>query len=291
MRRYGRIAHMFKALLARLGAASRVAIPDDLWQQAIEHLPYIAALDAVDRARLRALCEELLAEKEMSAAGELELDSQMQVLIAIQACLPILNLGIDWYRGWTSIVVYPSEFVVPRHITDEDGVVHEFEEPISGESWDGGPLIVSWDDVQQAADADATWGYNVVIHEFTHKLDMLNGEPDGTPPFDRRLHPELEPATWRDALDDAFERFNAELDLIAAELPPGLDPDSEDADAHYAHLPLDPYAAQDEGEFFAVSSEQFFVDPERLQRAFPEWYALLAKFFRQDPLARLKPAP
>jgi hypothetical protein len=119
---------------------------------------------------------------------------------------------------------------------------------------------------------------------------MLNGDPDGMPPFDRRLHPDLDPETWRQALDDAYERFNAELDLIAAELPPGIDPDSEQADLHYAHLPLDPYAAHDEGEFFAVSSEQFFVDPERLQRAFPEWYALLVKFFRQDPLSRLAPA-
>jgi MtfA peptidase len=282
---------MFKALLARLGAASRVAIPEDLWQQAVEHLTYIADLDKVDRARLRALCEQLLAEKEMAAAGELELDARMQVLIAIQACLPILNLGIDWYRGWTSIVVYPSEFVVPRQVTDEDGVVHEYEEPISGEAWDGGPLIVSWADVEGAADDDASWGYNVVIHEFTHKLDMLNGDPDGMPPFDRKLHPDLDPDVWRDALDDAFERFNAELDLIAAELPPGVDPDSAEADPHYVHLPLDPYAAQDEGEFFAVSSEQFFVDPVRLQRAFPEWYAQLARFFRQDPLARLRPAP
>lgn len=272
-----------------MGAASRVAIPDDLWQQVVEHLPYIAVLDGVDRARLRTLCEELLADKEMSAAGDLELDSQMQVIIAVQACLPILNLGIDWYRGWTGIVVYPSEFVVPREVTDEDGVVHEYEEPISGEAWEGGPLIVSWADVHDRTDADpdATWGYNVVIHEFTHKLDMLNGDADGLPPFDRALHPQLDPATWQATLDDAFERFNAELDLIAADVPPELDPDSEDADVYYAHLPLDPYAAHDAGEFFAVSSEQFFIDPERLQRAFPDWYALLSQFFRQDPLARL----
>lgn len=280
---------MFKSLLSRLGAASRVAIPDDLWQAAVEHLPYVAALDEVDRGRLRSLAEELLAEKEMAAAGGLELDSAMQVLIAVQACVPVLNLGIDWYRGWTSIVVYPSEFRVPREIVDDDGVVHEYTDTIAGEAWDGGPLILSWTDAR-GGDADAIWGYNVVIHEFTHKIDMLNGDPDGVPPFDRRLHAGLDPDAWRAALEDAFERFNAELDLIAAELPPGMDPDSEEADPHYAHLPLDPYAAQDEGEFFAVSSEQFFVDPVRLQRAFPDWYAQLAQFFRQDPLASRTPA-
>lgn len=291
------MTHMFKSLLARLGAAGSVAIPEPLWQATVTHLPFIAALDDVDRARLRTLAEQLLAEKEMSGAGDLELTAPMQVLIAAQACLPILNLGIDWYRGWTSIVVYPAQFQVPREIVDDDGVVHEYTDTISGEAWDGGPLIVSWADVPGAEDGrpdhndddvddESQWSYNVVIHEFTHKLDMLNGEPDGVPPFDRRLHADIRPGGWRDALNDAFERFNAELDLIAAELPPGIDPDDEAADPHYAHLPLDPYAAQDPGEFFAVSSEQFFVEPARLQRAFPDWYAQLAQFFRQDPLAR-----
>ncbi len=277
---------MFKSLLARLGAASRVAIPDDLWLATVTSLPYVAALDDIDQARLRTLSERLLAEKEMSAAGGLELDSPMQVLIAVQACLPILNLGIDWYRGWSSIVVYPSEFLVSRETTDDSGVVHEYTEPISGEAWEGGPLIVSWEDIQGIEPSNSAWSYNVVIHEFTHKLDMLNGAPDGVPPFDRELHPTIDPNEWRSALHDAFERLNAEIDLIVEELPAEVDPDSNEVDAHYAHLPLDPYAGQDEGEFFAVSSEQFFVNPVRLQQAFPDWYAQLALFFRQDPLAR-----
>ncbi len=276
---------MLKTLLARLGAADRVEIADDLWQQALARLPYAAALGAADRARLRALCEQLLARKEMAAGADLELTAAIQVQIAVQACLPILNLGIDWYRGWTSIVVYPSEFVAPRRVTDDDGVVHEYDEPISGEAWEGGPLVVSW----HATDDEATpggWSHNVVIHEFTHKLDMLNGDADGLPPFDRNLHPQLDARRWRATLADAFERFGAELDLIESELPADVDPDSAEADAYYAHLPLDPYAAQDEGEFFAVSSEQFFVDPERLARAFPDWYELLVQFFCQDPRAR-----
>lgn len=279
---------MFKSLLARLGAASRVAVPDDLWRMAVMSLPFIAALDDDDRQRLRSLSESLLAEKEMSAAGGLELDATMQVLIAVQACLPILNLGIDWYRGWSSIVVYPSEFLVAREITDDSGVVHEYTEPISGEAWDGGPLIVSWEDAHGAADSAAAWSYNVVIHEFTHKLDMLNGEADGMPPFDRELHADIDVGTWRATLEDAFERLNAEIDLIIEEMPADIDPDSVDADSHFAHLPLDPYAGQDEGEFFAVSSEQFFVNPVRLQQAFPDWYVQLVLFFRQDPLARVQ---
>jgi len=287
VRACGRIGHMLKTLLARLAGADRVEIGDDLWQQALERLPCAAALAAGDRDRLRALCQQLLARKEMAAAAGLELTAAIQVQIAVQACLPILNLGIDWYRGWTSIVVYPSDFVAPRRITDDDGVVHEYDEPISGEAWEGGPLVVAW---SAAGDDHASaWSHNVVIHEFAHKLDMLNGDADGLPPFDRSLHPKLDARRWRATLADAFERFGAELDLIESDLPADVDPDSSAADPYYAHLPLDPYAAQDEGEFFAVSSEQFFVDPQRLARAFPDWYGLLAQFFRQDPRARAAP--
>lgn len=275
---------MFKTLLARLGAASTVAIPDDLWESTLASLPFVARLTAGERARLRTLAEQLLGEKEMAAAGGLELTAAMQVAIAVQACLPILDLGIGWYRGWTSIVVYPGEFLVPRTLTDDDGVVHEFVEPIAGEAWDGGPLLLSWDDAQRS-DGDLGLAYNVVIHEFAHKIDLLDGDADGVPPFTRSSHPQLDPQRWTEVLADAFERFNAELELIELELPPGLDPDDEAADRYYAHLPLDPYAAQDEGEFFAVSSEAFFVDPARLRAAFPDWYALLAAFYKRDPLA------
>jgi hypothetical protein len=288
--RYGTISHMFKALLNRLGAAPGVAIPDPLWQGAVAHLPFIAALDDDELARLRTLTEQLLADKEMGATGGLELSAEMQVVIAVQACLPILNLGIGWYRGWSGIVVYPAEFQVPREIVDDDGVVHEFTDTLAGEAWDGGPLLLSWADAAGLQPQDGPWSINVVIHEFTHKIDMLNGDPDGCPPLNRQLHAGIDPRLWQQALTDAYERFCAELDLLAEELPAGIDPDSGEADAYFARLPLDPYAAQDEGEFFAVSSEQFFVDPARLQDAFPEWYALLAAFFRQDPAQRLKRA-
>jgi hypothetical protein len=274
---------MLKSLLRRLGADRAVAIPDTQWAAALAQIAFVQRLGDEERARLRSLCEHFLAAKEMSAAGGLELTADMQINIAIQACLPILNLGLAWYRGWTGIVVYPAEFLVPRRLTDEDGVVHEYTEPIAGEAWEGGPLLLSWDDAQQAG-RDLGSAYSVVIHEFTHKLDMLSGDADGCPPFDPKLHGQLDPARWRAVLQDAFERLNAELDLIETELPLGVDPESDAADPYYAQLPLDPYAAHSEGEFFAVSSETFFIDPARLLAAFPQWYALLVAFFRQDPL-------
>lgn len=260
-----------------------VAIPDELWQSTLSELPFAVRLSGDERVRLRGLAGRLIADKQMSAAADLELTASIQVNIAIQACLPILNLGLDWYRGWSSIVVYPGEFLVPRSVADEDGVVHEYVEPITGEAWEGGPLLLSWEDAQRTV-TDSGAAYSVVIHEFVHKIDLLNGAADGLPPFSGELHVDLDAERWLRVLDDSFDRFLAELELIEAELPDDVDPDSEQADRHYSHLPFDAYAAQDEAEFFAVSSEAFFVEPARLQRAFPAWYALLAGFFRQDPL-------
>ena len=274
---------MLKGLIGRF-ARAQASIPDDLWDSTLRAVPFLARLNDDERVRLRVLAERLLGEKEMAGAAGLELTAAMQVHIAAQASLPILNLGFEWYRGWSSIVVYPSEFLVPRSVTDDAGVVHEYTEPISGEAWDGGPLLLSWEDAQLSNATDGA-AYSVVIHEFTHKIDLLNGDADGIPPFAPALHRNIGAADWQATLQDAHETFIAELELVESELPADVDPDSSDADRYYAHLPLDPYAAQDAGEFFAVSSETFFVEPARLQAAFPHWYALLAAFFRQDPLA------
>jgi MtfA peptidase len=276
---------MLKTFFKRLTGTATVAIPQDLWAEAVRQLPFLARLDDDELAELRAMTGELLGIKEMAGAGDLELNAAMQVNIALQACLPVLNLGLDWYRGWSSIVVYPDEFLVPRSVTDEAGVVHEYVEPISGEAWERGPLVLSWADAQRSVTAGGA-AYAVVIHEFVHKIDLLDGQADGVPPFSSDLHPNLTRSRWDSVLDDAFNRFNAELELIESELPSGIDPDDDEADRYYARLPIDTYAAQDPAEFFAVSSEAFFVEPARLRQVFPEWYALLGEFFRQDPLSR-----
>jgi len=132
-----------------------------------------------DSPKLKDLALLFLAEKQFTAAHGFELTDAMRVSIAAQACLPILELGLDWYRGWTGIVVYPGDFRVRRSEVDEDGVVHEWDDELAGEAMPGGPVVISWD----AAAYDSH--INVVIHEFAHKLDMLDGVADGMPP----LHP------------------------------------------------------------------------------------------------------
>ena len=238
-----------------------VSLPDALWQEVIAALPFLDRLSADELARLRRLSEDFLAEKEFTSAGGLELTDAMCVSIAVQGCLPVLNLGLRPYRDWVGVVVYPDEFVIPRSVEDEFGVVHEYDDVASGEAWEGGPLLVSWRDAQMAGE-----GYNVVIHEFAHKLDMLNGEADGVPP----LPPDIARAEWEEALLAAYDDFCARVDDAERR---GID-----------DLPLDPYAAEHPGEFFAVMSESFFEMPDVLAAEYPALYTLFCRFYRQDPL-------
>jgi len=219
----------------------RTAITAERWASTLAGLPF-------------------LDEKEFSTAGGLELSDEICISIAAQGCLPILKLGLSAYRDWLGIVVYADQFVVPRQIADENGVVHEYDDVLSGEAWEGGPLIISWHDVQLAGA-----GYNVVIHEFAHKLDMLNGEADGMP----ALHSGLTEEEWIAVFSAAYQDFCRRLD------------DGEET-------LIDPYAGDDPAEFFAVFSESFFELPEVVDREYPALYALLKRYYLQDPLARLK---
>jgi Mlc titration factor MtfA (ptsG expression regulator) len=245
-------------------------LPDALWSEALAALPFIDALEPDEKARLRALCQAFLGEKEFTTAGGLELTDAMCVSIAAQGCLPILNLGLDWYGDWVGIVVYPDEFIIPRRVEDEFGVIHEYADVASGEAWAGGPLLISWRDAQMAGD-----GYNVVIHEFAHKLDMRSGEADGVPP----LPAGLPRRDWEAVLLAAYDDFCARVDEAEAR-----------GEAYFASFcettVLDPYAAESPGEFFAVASETFFEAPEILQTAYPALYAQMSRFYRQDPAAR-----
>lgn len=277
---------MFRWLMGQGAGRRKVAkelarISEDSWRSAVAALPFLKGLSVREDAALRQRAAWLLASKNFSGAQGLELTDEIMLFIAIQAGLPILELDPALYEGWTDIVVYPGGFLIPRSDMDESGVVHEYMQPASGEAWEGGPLILSWEDVHGAAIQRT----NVVIHEFAHKLDLYAGEADGMPALG--AHRDLRPAHWRWVLQDAYERFSQALDAVENAIAPHIDPESEEADPWFDSLPLDPYAATDEAEFFAVSSEAFFVDPEPLARALPQWYGLLSQYYRQDPLKRL----
>lgn len=236
----------------------RVRLPAGLWRAVVARHPVFGGLPPEALERLRQLAILFRHEKQFSAAGGATLDEDLCLAIAAQACLPILELGLDWYRGWVSVIVYPAEFV-PRHeYVDEAGVVHATRRPLSGESWPRGPVILS------AADAEASGGgFNVVIHELAHKLDMLNGAVDGFPP----LHRGMSAGVWSTVFSEAYRDFGARVR------------------AGFSGA-IDPYAAESPGEFFAVLSEVFFEIPWELKGYYPAVYDQLAAFYRQDPAAR-----
>src|SRR5687767_5840692 len=163
---------------------------DSLWEKATRGLTFLPQDE-----RLKALVLLFLAEKEFTSAHAFPLTDEIRVAIAAQACLPILELGLDWYQGWHGVVVYPGDFRVQRTETDEHGVVHEWDDELAGEAMPGGPVVISWD----AAANDPAM--NVVIHEFAHKLDMVNGAADGMPP----LHAGMDRRAWHRVFSEAYE--------------------------------------------------------------------------------------
>lgn len=189
------------------------------------------------------------------------MDSAMRVSIAAQACLLILNLDLDYYRGWSEIIVYPDSFITQRNELDANGLVHESRRVLAGESWERGPVIISWSDANQSKRHGQA--SNVIIHEFAHKLDMLNGVANGMPP----LHANMVRENWTASLSQAYEKLGQQLQ-------------------YFGYSEIDPYAAENPAEFFAVLSEVFFEQPEKLHSVYPLAYEQLAQFYRQNPIRR-----
>ena len=264
------------------------AIPEGLWQDVLAAYPFLARLDEPRRRRLRCLSAAFLDAKEFHGAQGLQVTDAMALAVAAQACLPLVDLASDtrpervlaWYDDFVGIVMQPAAVRAARTRQDEDGVVHEYEEELSGEAMDGGPVMLSWDAVAEAGNS-AGDGFNVVIHEFAHKIDLKDGEVDGCPPLPDGFMGHARAArartAWRDVFDAALRDFAARVE--AADRFPGL------VEAPW----LDPYAAHSSGEFFAVVVEAYWVNPERLALEFPGLMPWLDAFFRPRPRDVLRP--
>lgn len=246
-------------MLSALFGRPEPALDETAWREVLA-LPVFAGLSAAEVDRLRERALGILAEKRFSGAGGAEVDAYMRTVIASFAALPVLELGPAAYGDWREIVVYPGEFIHEGHETDEAGVVHHVRHVRAGEAMEGGPLVLSWEDVAASGGGE---GYNVVIHEFAHKLDMSNGAVDGLPalPADMRV------AEWAAAFSAAYDDFCRRVDAEAT-------------------TEIDPYAAESPAEFFAVLTEYFFEWPQALAAAYPAVYQQLRRYYRQDPLHR-----
>jgi len=239
----------------------KMAFTEDEWESAVADWPVMARYRGAERDALRNMAFRFLARKEFASGGGFQFTNEMCLKIATMACVPILNLGLDWYNGWYTLVIYEGDFVSNNPYRSDDGVVHTGRKALSGEAWLKGPVILSWETVcETGAHARHSKASNVVIHELAHKLDMLRDGANGAPP----MHPDMRPGEWHDIFSAAWDRLQRDS---------------------YQHrrLPLDEYALTNPAEFFAVCSETFFEDPEKMKEHMPEVYRLLCQFYRQRP--------
>ena len=249
-----------RSLIRRLFAGAPPAIPDAPWTAASARLPWVAALDAARQNRLRTLAAVFLHRKTITPVAGLVLDDEARIALAALCCLPLLEFGEQGLHGWSQLIVYPEAFRVNRSHVDAAGVMHEWEDELIGESWDSGPLVLSWADVQ-ADIAGPEAGFCVAVHEMAHKIDTLDGLLDGTPPL---------PRDWQRAWARDFQRsFDAFVERV--------DEGEE--------LPIDPYAAEAPEEFFAVCSEYHFSAPAVLAGVLPDVAAHLRRFYGPSPFA------
>ncbi|GGJ98261.1 hypothetical protein GCM10011394_04000 [Luteimonas terricola] len=247
-------------MIRRLFRRPAADVDHDIWQAVQQRVPWVAALDAPRRDRLRGLATQFLHDKTITPLGGLALDDRARATLAALCCLPLLEFGAEGLHGWSQLLVYPDAFRVDRSHVDAAGVLHEGEDELAGEAWEHGPLVLSWADI--AADLDSPRdGCCVAVHEMVHKLDALDGVIDGTPPLPRAWQRE-----WARDFQQAYDAFVEQVD-------------------RGRHTALDPYAAEAPEEFFAVCSEYHFSDPALLERAQPEVAAHLRRLYGPSPFA------
>lgn len=225
-------------------------------------LPLFTGLSETELAELARLAMHLAGSKSISTIAPLQWREPMADLLFLQMALPVLALGEVGLAGWQEIIVYPQPFLVREEWHDPIGLVHEGESVLSGQARSDGPLILSWPDVNTSA--QQLDGWNVVIHEVAHKLDMLNGEPNGFPPLHKGMSRQNWARDWAAAYADFCEFVDGGGECW-----------------------LDPYAAEHPAEFFAVLSESFFETPHDVQQDLPELYQHLTQFYKQDSARRL----
>jgi Mlc titration factor MtfA (ptsG expression regulator) len=223
-------------------------------------MPIYNALKPSDRQKLEQHIVWFLGEKRFLGRDGLQVNRAMELIIAADACLLVLNHSWPLYPNVKEILLYPSSYYVPETSRDSAGLVSYHTTIRQGESWPGGTLVLSWHDVLEGNRLPED-GHNLVFHEFAHQLDQQSGQTNGTP----ALPKSITYGRWGNVLGKAYQRLKTQL---AYQMP------------HTFHA----YGATNEAEFFAVATETFIEQPEQFSVQEPEMYQLLVEYFAFDPL-------
>jgi hypothetical protein len=254
------------SILSRTGWARRrrksAPFPPS-WLPVLEdHVAYYGVLPAAEQEELRGMLQVVLGELSFEAGAGMEaVDETMRVMIAAQACVLLLHRPLADLPRLRTAIVYPGVYRARERMHTAEGVEVEESEERHGEAWAHGVLLLSWEDVVYDA-AHIDDGQNVVFHEVAHALDDQTGEADGIPLLADRGAVE----TWSRAFGEAFENLEADVRRRRKTL-------------------LDPYAAEDPAEFFAVATETFLESPLAFQAVYPELYRMLRDLYLLDPVA------
>ena len=234
--------------------------PPPEWVGILEqNVPLWSLLSDDDQIELLRHMLVFMDEKSFEGQGGMVIGDEVRVTVAGQACLLLLHRDTDYFPGLSSIIVYPGEYKAKRQDMDEFGIVTEGIERRTGESWDGGSLVLSWEDVLSSG-VDDYGAFNVVIHEFAHLLDREDGITTDQPLLARRsLH-----RIWLRSMEEEFERLQR-------------------AEERGEQGVLDHYGVESPAEFFAVAVEAFFEAPLALLEQHPDLYHELSNYFRQNP--------
>lgn len=236
----------------------------DAWADILaSNVRQYARLDETEQAKLRDDLRVLAAEKNWEGCGSMQIDDEVKVTIAAQAALLVLGFEGEYFDSVLSVLVYPDAYVAPDRKVTGAGVVIEGPSSRYGEAWYRGPVVLSWPEVLAGGRREAG-SNNLVLHEFAHQLDMLNGDiVDGTPPLQSPAQYER----WQQVLHTEHQR----LRRACRSRQPTV---------------LDCYGAGEISEFFAVATECFFQLPSRLAVEHPDLYEILSGYYRQDPRRR-----
>ncbi len=235
------------------------------WMSILErNVPYCAMLTSEDMAELKGHILVFLEEKTFEGFEGVEIDDEIQVTVAAQACLLLLHRETDYYPNLESILIYPAAYFAKTFTRSPGGALIESYETRLGESWSSGQMVLSWDDTLKGA-INVRDGHNLVLHEFAHQLDSEFSDGEGAP----RLPAKSLYATWARVLGEEYDHLHKDLDRHRKTL-------------------IDPYGATNPAEFFAVITELFFEKPTALKKKHPELYEQLKGFYLQDPLARYR---
>lgn len=231
---------------------------DPAWEAVLHSgFEHWSLLDGDDLQRMRTLVARFFHQNSWEAARGMDLTDDVKVLVSAQASMLLLGLEIDEYFDVSSVIVHRGTVRLEGTRRGAAGTVTSGVQHLSGQATPKGPVVLAWNAVRRGA-IRPEGGQNVVYHEFAHRLDMLDGVTDGTPP----LGSEAAARRWTEVCTAAFERVRAGDSVLRS------------------------YAATNPAEFFAVATEMFFNLPIELTTHEPALYSELRNFYGQDPAAR-----